>query len=102
MNPATAGLGKQFGMPLPGRLGLLVKVVERSPVPQAVGIFDPELGPLAIDCQGIGRVRLELHRARASFGGRRNHLQGPRKVTRMIGRDLGDHIGPLDGGNGTI
>ncbi|GAA6616189.1 hypothetical protein NUACC26_019890 [Scytonema sp. NUACC26] len=69
-------------VPVPGRMGFLVELVERSSLPKAVGIVDEELIAGEIQRHRIGCIGLQLERMRARLRRRIDDRQ--RAVERLI------------------
>lgn len=92
-DPALGGAGEQRRVPLVGRLGLGVEVVQAAAVPQPAG--DAELRPVDVHGDGVGGVGLDLDGVAA--GGRRrvDHAERPLQAAVVVPRQLADDIGRM-------
>ena len=69
-------------MPFPGRVRLIVKIVQPAPGPQAVGLANRKIWVVDIQGHGVGRVGLQLERM--STGGRYGVNDRQRAVERLV------------------
>src|SRR5690606_35617410 len=88
-----AGAAEDGLVPVPRRVRLVVKIVERSATPQAAWVLDQELASLDVEGHGVGRVSLELEGVRARRGGGVNDLQRSFQALVVIAAHLSDEEG---------
>ena len=93
-----AGLFEQGRVPVPGRVGLGVELVEAAAVPKAP--LDAESRPVMVEGDGVGGVGLDLDGVGTRLGRRRDQVQGAFDVAIVVARHLGHHIGRMAGPDG--
>ncbi len=74
----------QLRLPVPGRIGFLIELIERSSVPDGAFV-DLEAFVVAVQGDGIGRIGLQLHRVRTGFFGRMDDLYCPVVILIVVG-----------------
>ena len=81
---------KQWLMPSPRHMRLLVKIVEGAPVPQAAA--NVEVFAIGIEGDGVGGVGLQLDRIGTAGLGRADDVQRVLQLAVVVGRHFGNDI----------
>ena len=95
---ALAGALEERRVPVVGREGLGVEVVQRPAGPGPVG--DLEVGRVAGERDCVGGVGLQLDGVAAGRGGRVDHGQRPLQAAVVVARQLADHVRRMPGTDG--
>src|SRR5262245_33066006 len=83
--------GFDFGLPVPGRIGLAVKLVKIFAFPKRT-FTDTKVFFGAINRQSIRRIGLELNGVSASIFRSTNKFHGVLKSLAVVGRHFGDYV----------
>jgi hypothetical protein len=87
-------------VPVPGRVRLLVQLVELPARPQTLAVLNDEARRLQVQRHGLGRVGLQFDRICASVGGGIDDGQGAVERLVVVARHLRYEIGPMVGTDG--
>ena len=90
---------EQGVVPIPGRVRLLIKLVETPAVPQPT--FEHETWAIVIDCDCVRSIGLQLHRIRTCSLRGCHDCKGAFKPAEMISGELGHDIRPMMGSDWT-
>ena len=93
---------KDSGMPLPGRVGILIKFVQIFIGPKRLVVPNKELVRLTIKGNRIGRVGLEFQGMSTRRRRRIHQFQRPAKRLIMISRHFGNDKRPVLRGDGVL
>lgn len=80
-------------MPLPGRIGLLVDIVQVHATPEPAGIGDLKITTAHIQGDGVCAVGLELQGMSARSGCSIHDGQSPLKALVVVAAHFGNHKG---------
>ena len=90
----------ELWLPFPGGIGLFIKVIFGNAVPQTAFIHETVI--VAVNCQGVGRIGLQLDSIRTGFGSRVDNFHGTVIILIMVGRNLCHNKGGRSSTDGTL